>query len=178
MLIVHAGMHQEVDNAAVVQLLESLRHILVIAGPPKVAHEVIDRQLLAFVRRCLLSPFFNKRLHGLTDLVRIIHTVQRAAPGETFAWMSQHALATWLREHSIIAALLGARVGSLKHGAHAELTSRAASVLKFSAMHNMVDEATLLLLWDQVRSLSRAPSVVKLWRIHQTVTLFSAGFKW
>ena len=81
MLIVHAGMHQEVDNAAVVQLLESLRHILVIAGPPKVAHEVIDRQLLAFVRRRLLSPFFNKRLHGLTDLVRIIHTVQRAAPG-------------------------------------------------------------------------------------------------
>lgn len=141
---------QNVDNTAVVRLLESLRVILVIAGPPKVAHEVIDKQMMAFLRRCVVSRYFNKRLHGLNDVIRLIDTVQRAAPGQSFGWLEPAALAAWLRDEQVAPALLGGEVDGSRRDPHAEITTRVVAVLKFMSTCGALEESVLALLWDQV----------------------------
>jgi len=146
------GPAQDVNSSIVIQVLEALRRMLIVARPPNIAHETIDRQILAFVLRCLGSPFFNKRLRGLSDASALIETVQRATPDSSFGWLTPHALALWFREHNVVPALLGARVGgsTVKLTPHAEITARLYNLLKFMSSHGLLSQQLLDMLWQQV----------------------------
>eukprot|EP01119_Soliformovum_irregulare_P014939 TRINITY_DN4142_c0_g1_i2.p1 TRINITY_DN4142_c0_g1~~TRINITY_DN4142_c0_g1_i2.p1 ORF type:complete len:2758 (-),score=812.11 TRINITY_DN4142_c0_g1_i2:29-8302(-) len=129
------------------EICEVMRDLTWYAHRASPSHaQPMEQFILDVAYKCFVSPYLDKRVHGLTEIKEMFIQIAKKEEKPTTSsfrvpiWMNAQYLVNFIKEKQIMEQLYG--------GLNIELMKRATDILKYMAQFHLLDRKYLDLMWE------------------------------
>ncbi len=133
---------KELSRDSVARSLDMMASFLRLGHSEDQVAQLIETHELGFALKCVQCPILEKRLHGLSEIKRVIERVHGGLAMRDVRrnGLTEKELVEWILRNNLLGLLLN-------ENAHSEVVKRASHILLFLAQQSAMTNEHIELLW-------------------------------